>query len=241
MTATQKIKRSLASLPEGEVFDYGRFNMGEGENYALAKTLSRLANSGEIVRLEKGKYYKPRQTKFVAVRPQESQVLKAVTYKNNRRVGYLTGTALYNNLGLTTQVSNVLQIARNGRLPKKNILGYKIKFIDKNFKFKEQDIPLLQILDALSDIKEIPDSSVEKSIPILLDRLKSLSTEQLKRITKLALDYNPATRALLGALFELNFSEISINDLKKSLNPLSRYKLKIQETTLSNKSYWNIE
>jgi hypothetical protein len=241
MTATQKIKRSLASVSEGEVFDYGRFAVSEGQEYALTKALSRLSKSGEIVRLEKGKYYKPRQTKFGAVRPPEPQVVKALSVKNDRPIGYLTGTALYNSLGLTTQVSNVLEIARNTRLPEKDLLGYKIRFVVKPFTFREQDIPLLQLLDALQDIKKIPDTSAERSIPVLQDRMKKLTAEELNRMAKLALSYNPATKALLGALLEQLFPSVPVTALKKSLTPLSKYKLNIPETVLPNRSNWNIE
>lgn len=241
MTAIQKIKRTLASVSEGEVFDYGRFAMSEGQEFALTKALSRLAKSGEIMRLEKGKYYKPRQTKFGAVRPPEAQVVKALSIKNGRPIGYLTGTALYNSLGLTTQVSNVLEIARSTRLPEKDLLGYKIRFVVKPFTFREQDIPLLQLLDAMRDIKKIPDTSPEKAIPVLLDRMKKLTDEELKQMAKLALDYNPATKALLGALLEQLFPSIPVAALKKSLNPLSKYRLNIPETVLPNRPNWNIE
>lgn len=241
MTATQKIKRTLASVSEGEVLDYGRFSVGEGQGYALTKALSRLAKSGEIVRLEKGKYYKPRQTKFGAVRPPEAQVVKALSIKNDRPVGYITGTTLYNSLGLTTQVSNVLEIARSTRLPEKDLLGYKIRFVVKPFVFREKDIPLLQLLDALRVIKKIPDASAEKAIPILVDKMKNLTIEELKQMAKLALDYNPGTRALLGALLEQLFPSIPVTALRKSLNSLSKYKLSIPETVLPNRSNWNIE
>lgn len=241
MTVTQKIKRTLAIVPEGEVFDYNRFAISEGQEFALTKALSRLAKSGEIVRLEKGKYYKPRQTKFGTVRPPEAQVVKALSIRRDRPVGYVTGTTLYNSLGLTTQVSNVLEIARNKRLPEKNLLGYKIRFVVKPFTFRQQDISLLQLLDALQDIKKIPDSSAEKAMPILVDRMKKLKEEELKKMAKLALQYNPATRALLGALFEQFFHFIPVATLRKSINPLSKYKLNIPEIVLPNRSKWNIE
>jgi hypothetical protein len=60
-------------------------------------------------------------------------------------------------------------------------------------------------------------------------------------MSKLALDYNPATRALLGAIVEQNFSSVPIASLKKSLNPLSKYKLGITDKVLPNKLNWFIE
>src|SRR5205814_2219711 len=117
-------------------------------------------------RIEKGKYYKPRQTRYGTLRPSENEIIKSLTFKNNQLVGYLTGTTLYSQLGLTNQVSNTLTIASPSRLPTKELNGYRIKFVTNPIKFNQKDIPLLQLLDALKSIKEIPDSSPEKAIPI---------------------------------------------------------------------------
>lgn len=241
MAVTTKIKRTLSNIPEGEVFGYRRFAVDNEKEPAVIKALSRLVQSGDIIRMEKGKYYKPRQTKYGSLRPPESEIIKSLTTKNNQLVGYLTGTALYNQLGLTTQVSNTLTIARTNRLPDKELNGYRIKFVTNPIKFNQKDIPLLQLLDALRGIKEIPDSLPEKAISILINQLKKLPEDQLTRMKKLAASYNPATKALLGAVFEFYFPLIPVNDLMESLNPLSRYKLNISEATLPNKSKWNIE
>jgi hypothetical protein len=71
--------------------------------------------------------------------------------------------------------------------------------------------------------------------------MKKLTEEELKRMAKLALEYNPATRALLGSLLEQLFPSVPVTSLRKSLNPLSKYKLNIPETVLPNRSNWNIE
>lgn len=238
----KKIRRSLLTIPEGEVFDFRRFTVGDNEEQALTKALSRLALSGAIVRVKKGKYYKPRQTRFGSLRPAESEIIKTLTRKNNRSVGYVTGITLYNQLGLTTQVSNTLVIARNSRLAINEINGYKIRFVTRPAKFRQKDIPLLQLLDVIRDIKDIPDTSVKNAIPVLVGHMKKLTIEDLKKMSKLALDsYNPATRALLGAILESNFPAMQVSELSKSLNPLTKYKLKVDEATLPNKSKWYIE
>src|ERR1700741_2667707 len=127
-TTTYKIKKELSSIPEGEVFNYSRFLFENDNELAVIKALSRFVEKGDIIRAEKGRYYKPRKTRFGTLRPAENEIIKALTYKDNKPVGYLTGLSLYNRLGLTTQVSNVLTIARNSRLPVKELNGYRIKF-----------------------------------------------------------------------------------------------------------------
>ncbi|RYY39021.1 MAG: hypothetical protein EOO08_12150 [Chitinophagaceae bacterium] len=236
-----RVKRSLSSIPDGEVFNYRRFASQIESEQAIVQALSRLSKKGEIVRLGKGQYYKPRKTRFGTLRPSESEIVNTFTRKGDSQVGYLTGLALYNQLGLTTQVSNTLVIARTSRLPEKEVNGYKIKFVTRPIKFTEQDIPLLQLLDAIRDIRDIPDTTVDQSIVVLVARLISLSSDKLKRLIKLALEYNPATKALTGAILEYYFDTVDVTVLAKSLNPLSKYKIGVASSVLPNASNWNVE
>ena len=71
--------------------------------------------------------------------------------------------------------------------------------------------------------------------------LKELSLSEQKKIVQLALTYPPATRALVGALFELLGNDLAATKLYKTLNPLSSYKLGIREEILPNKNKWKIE
>jgi hypothetical protein len=75
--------------------------------------LNRLVISGKIVKLSKGKFYKPETTVFGILQPDQAQVVKDLLEKNGKITGYLTGYSIYNQLGLTTQVSNTIQIGKN--------------------------------------------------------------------------------------------------------------------------------
>ena len=193
------IQRQVANLAEGEIFT---FAMEEQSELAYFKALSRLVQSGKLARLEKGKYYKPKTSRFGATRPPESEIIKALTKKGDKITGYLTGNALYNRWGLTTQIPNTLTIARRTRLPTKELSGYKIKFIVRPYPFKETDIPMMQLLDAFTDIQNIPDAPPEKVVPVLAEKIINLQQSQISRMMKLALEYPPSTRALLGASLE---------------------------------------
>ncbi|WP_349318389.1 DUF6088 family protein [Chitinophaga sp. MM2321] len=237
-TISNKVKRKVASIPLGEVFTYRYFSGGPDEEQALAQVLSRLTRAGKLVRVGKGKYYKPVTTRFGTLRPSEAEVIKTLTQKGNESTGYLTGTGLYNRLGLTTQLSNVITIARNSRLPLKELKGYKIKFVIRAFKIKTADISLLQLLDAFTDIKRIPDTSPSKAIPVLVNKIKGFQDLQIKRMVQLAMNYPPSTRALLGAVIEYYFPTQATDKLSNSLNPMTRYRLDIQESILPNKAKW---
>jgi hypothetical protein len=207
---------------------------------ALAKSLSRMTKEGQIVRLSRGKYYKPQKSVFGGLKPDENQLIHSLTQVGDKTIGYVTGLAAFNALGLTSQVSNTLIIARGSNQPAKNIMGYKVRFVKRDFKFSRDDVKLLQILDALKDIKSIPDTSVSESLRILITFLHKLEVKKLQRIVRLSFKYPPSIRALLGAIIENQFSEIRIVSLYKSLNPLSKYRFGIDPGLLPNKLKWNI-
>ena len=54
-----RINNTISGYSSGSIFTYSDFSLPKGNEFALAKSLSRLVKKGEIVRLEKGKYYKP--------------------------------------------------------------------------------------------------------------------------------------------------------------------------------------
>jgi len=144
-------------------------------------------------------------------------------------------------MGLTSQISNTLIIATSNPLPPKQIEGYKVKYIRRNRSaFSIKDIPLFQLLDALSDIKEIPDASPDEAVKILKDQIGKLSSSDKDRLVMLSLSYNAGTRALLGALMEQYFPKVVTTKLKESMNRLSTFNLNISPDILSRKRAWNI-
>ena len=241
VSTSKLVRRNIEKLEPGEVFGYSNFNVPKEEELSLAKSLSRLAKSGVIVRVSKGKYYKPRTSVFGNIKPTENQIVTALTERKNKRVGYLTGISIYNRLGLTTQLSNLIVIATTNPQASKEVSGYRIKFVKRDFEINENEIQLLQLLDAIKDIKKIPDASADEALKVLTAKFKTLPVTQLKKISKLALNYNAATRALVGALLESKTNGISVTTLYRSLNPLSKYPLKISNNILPNRSKWNIE
>ncbi len=234
------VKKCIENVPSGQVFDYSLFPVRGDAFLALAKSLSRLAKQGQIVRLSRGKYYKPRESVFGVLKPDENQLILSLTQAGDKTIGYVTGIAAFNYLGLTSQVSNTIMIARGSNQPSKDIFGFKVRFVKRNFRFTRDDVKLLQILDALKDIKKIPDITVRESLKILITNLEKLKADELQQMIRLAQRYPPSTRALVGAIIENRFSEIRVVSLYKSLNPLSKYYIGIDQDVLPNKLKWNI-
>jgi hypothetical protein len=238
LSIASKVEREVDALRDGQGFVIVTAGKSEA---AYFKALSRLVKAGKLARIEKGKYYKPLKTRFGTLRPSETELVKTLTQRGDKIVGYLTGNVLYNQWGLTTQVPNTLTIARRNRLPEKELSGYKVKFAVRPFPFTATDIPLLQLLDALTDIRRIPDAAPGSVIPLLASKMKELLPYQLDQLVKLSMDYPPSTRALLGAVLESYFPDQDTTALLASLNPLTRFRLKDIETTVKDKAKWNFK
>lgn len=196
--------------------------------------------SGKIAKLAKGKYYKPENTVFGNLPPNQSQVVKDLLEENGKTTGYLTGYSIYNQFGLTTQVSNTIQIGKNEVRPNLKRGFYMISFVKQKNTITKDNIPLFQILDSIRYIKKIPDSSIETSCKRLLAIIKTLSDKEISTMVRLSLKYPPATRSLLGALLEQLQLGFVTEPLFKSLNPISKYKLTGVTKALSTTDKWNL-
>ncbi len=226
------------------MFTYDDF-IGEVDSVeAVVKALNRMVDAGTIAKLSKGKYYKPEETVFGALGPDRREVVKDLLEKNGKLIGYLTGYSIYNELGFTTQVSNTIQIGRAKPRPATKRGRYKIKFIVQKNTITKENVPLLQLLDVIRYIKEIPDASIDNSCQRMIALLREREPD-FKSLVRLVKNYPPATRALLGAILEYVSDDFinnpfNITSLKNTLNPITKYQLKISESALPTKDHWNI-
>ena len=241
MNTSDNVNNKINRLPKGYVFTLDDFSTEVNSKGAIIKTLNRMVADGKIEKLSKGRFYKPEKTPFGNLEPDEYQVSKDLLEKNGKLIGYISGFGFYNKLGLTTQMSFVIQIGRNEVRPSLKRGRYKISFIKQKNTITKENIPLLQILDAIKYIKKIPDTNTELLVKRFLQIIQSLNNKKQSLMVRLSLKYPPATRALLGAfLEELQITEF--NDvLKKSLNSISEYNLGIQKEYLSSIENWNIK
>ena len=241
MKITEYISNSIDRLPKGYVFTYTDFIDKVKNQEAVIKALNRMAASGKIAKLSKGKYYKPEKSAFGKLQPNRYQIVKDLLEEDGKITGYLTGYSIYNELGLTTQISNIIQIGKNTVRPAFKRAGYKISFfLQKNIITKD-NIPLLQILDSIRYIKKIPDTTISSACARLIRIIKDLSEKDKVTLVRLALKYPPATRALLGALLEELENTYLTEPLYKSLNPITTYKIPGAGKVLSSINKWNIK
>ena len=240
MKVTEKIEKRIKRMPEGTTFKYRQLNITASEYSAAVKAIERLIAKKVIKRISTGIFYKPKKTVFGELRPGESEIIKPYLFEQGKRVAYITGTALYNNLGLTTQVPKIIKIASRSKRITINTGSLKAKPVKSYVDVTKDNFRLLEILDILKDFVKIPDMDKEVGITFLLNKLKDLSEKDGARIIKYALQYPPRTRAFLGALLnQLNKQENKT--VKESLNPLTNYELGINDELLSTAPNWNIK
>ncbi len=234
------IKNTIDRFPWGFVFTTSDFPAAAENPKQVNKILNAFVTEGVLRRLSKGRFYKPQITKFGELPPDTYQVLKDLIEKDDKIIGYLTGYTAFNDLGLTTQVPAALQIGT--RKEKKALVRdhYRISFIKQENTITKDNIPLLQLLDCLRFFKTIPDTMPDNACQRLLTLLQRLSPEQIATAKRLALKYNPATIALLGAILETLNPEENTIALFKKLNPITVYKLNISLNALPTQKKWNI-
>ena len=240
MKTTDYITVTIDRLPKGYVFTYADFTTEVNKKEAVIKALNRMVVSGKIAKLAKGKYYKPEQTVFGRLQPNQFQVVKDLLEDDGKVIGYLTGYSIFNELGLTTQLSNTIQIGRNEIRPVLQREQYTIKFIKQKNTINKENIPLLQLLDAIRFIKKIPDTTIASACLRLLSLLKKRSEKDMATMVRLSQKYPPSTRALLGALLDeagiFQYQEA----LRKNLNPITTYKLSGVASVLKTTQKWNL-
>lgn len=238
MIIGKQIKRKIDSFPSGVVFTISDFGFDPSNDRALAKALSRMVNSGELCKVSKGKYYKPKETLLGRIKPPVSEIVKDFLEKDGKIIGYITGAQAFATMGLTSQISSAIMIG-SGKYRRPLQRGeYKILFLKQDNPITKDNIEFLRILDTIKLIREIPAVSPETACKAIISLIQSLPPQGSEELEKLSLSYTSYVRALLGAMLEYIGRPTAI--VRKSLNGVTSYKLPISESVLPNKSNWNI-
>ena len=76
MNITKEIKELVRNFSDDYVLTASDFDFGPQSKAAVVKALNRMADSGELMKLSKGKFYKPRKTQFGTLKPSVYQIAK---------------------------------------------------------------------------------------------------------------------------------------------------------------------
>ncbi|MDX1956275.1 MAG: DUF6088 family protein [Chitinophagaceae bacterium] len=235
------IREKVNRLPRGYTFTYTDLSTTVESREAVIKALNRMVGAGKLIKLSKGRYYKPEASPFGNLKPSEAQVVKDLLERNGQVIGYLTGNSIYNQLGLTTQVTNTIQIGSNTFRPSFKRGKFQVSYIRQKNRITQGNIPYLQLLDAIRYLKKIPGTGLAEGCVRMLAILKPMKKEELSILVRLAGAYSPATRALLGAMLEKLGKSIWLDSLYKSLNPITYYNWPGAKEILPAAEKWNIK
>jgi hypothetical protein len=97
-----RILQEVAELSEGAPI-YAKALLHLGRRAAVDQALSRLVRRGRLLRVDRGLYVRPVETRFGARAPSVSAVLEALAATTGETIA-VHGAAAANSLGLTTQV-----------------------------------------------------------------------------------------------------------------------------------------
>ncbi|QOR40223.1 hypothetical protein HNO52_18130 [Billgrantia diversa] len=180
---------------------------------ALEEVFDWLIRDGTLSQYRHNWFYRPKVGILGPRSPSQGEILRALMFAAGQRVAYITGPALYNQLGLTTQMPSVVTLATMQPIEKERLYlgGLRIKLIPARFDFHEEDIPALEILDALTALAKDPSLGSLDAYSILenpLNHIRKLVDKQpagLKdRLVILAETYSAETR---NAFAEMQLSK----------------------------------
>jgi hypothetical protein len=240
MNVSEKIIKQIESFSDEATFGYEQLNISQKEFITAAKVLERLQKKGMIKKISKGVFYKPRLTVFGELRPNDQEILRPFLFQDGKRIAYITGAFLYNQLGLTSQMAFRIKIASRSKRIYINRGAVKATPVKSYAEVTDDNYQLLGFLDAMKDLKIIPDVDIKTAVNIFSNRIKQLNEKQVLEMIQYALLYPPRTRAILGAILEQLNRKKDLEKLKESLNPLTQFKLGIKPAYLKTAANWYI-
>lgn len=237
-SVSQKIRKRILRGGEDRLWTFQDFlDIGPSAAPAIAATLSRLSKTDELRRVRRGVYYRPKKTVFGESQPDPESVVKVLLHDHKA-----VRTGEYNRLGLTTQMSNTLTSASNRPVRIKDVRGIPLRFVSrplseqKGIRDEERTV-----LDSLRDLGKIPDTTPEQTLSRIVHLLKRGELD-FERLAKFVLTEPPRVRALLGAIGEeAGVSSAPLTTLRRSLNPISIYRIAGASNALKNSPSWHIK
>jgi len=142
--------------PNTPIFLSDLENKNKISSDVLRKSFSRMTKTGELRRFQKGIYYIPEKTIFGKSSLNPADVIRRKYLSDDKnQYGVLTGLALLNKWGLTTQVPNVIEISTNNETNRKRqvqIGGQPVILRRSRTPITNENVTLIEFLEALSSI-----------------------------------------------------------------------------------------
>lgn len=215
---TKRISNYFKTMPENmliEASDVREKQFPDIPETAYYKAIERFTENGELIRLTKGVYYKPKRSRFGIVPISDLEI--AEYYTNDNR-GIIIGTRLYNEKGITTQLGKKVEVLTNrlkGDIRNANNVTIRRSDVELN----ADTIPIIEAMEILQNYKKIEDADNRRLIAYMRGFVSSYSDEVMNGVLKKR-KYKKSTIAFLRNF--LDHFGID-NTLSKYLSKLSVY------------------
>ena len=184
---------------------------------AFTQAISRLCRNGEIRRISKGVYCRPKMTRFGTVLPSDREIVERFTGENH---GVIVGYGLYNSLGITTQISKrVTAYSSIADEKYKRIGNVTIHRYDLDYTAEIKAI--IRLMELLHHYKEIEDIRFTALVHSLESLSKQYTDKAFDAVQK-AIGYPKWAIAFLREV--LNYYHVP-NQLSRYLSTLSTYRI----------------
>lgn len=183
----------------------------------VATALSRLAREGELQRVRKGVYFRPRPTVIGPSAPSASGAVAS----SLRAPLHPAGLSAANLLGLSTQNPARREYATPASDPPTALAGSRVRTRRPRARatLTAEEGALLELLRDRASTSDLPTAETAQRLRDLLS-----DRDRFARLARAATEEPPRVRAMLGALGELaGAEERQVRALRRSLNPLSRF------------------
>ena len=163
-----EITKRIENMHEGHILFISDFSDLNGNEKVVSRALSAEEKKGNIVRLAKGMYLRPKSTRFGIVYPSVDEMVKAIAHRDKSKVQPCGMTAL-NMLGLSTQVPTKYTYLTSGS-SRKLKLGDRLielkRSVPKNFVFKTTLGALL-----MQALKSLGEKNISKQEIVQISKL----------------------------------------------------------------------
>ena len=220
MSYSSRIIESINEYPELTIIDAQKLykeKFSDVSEQAFYKTISRMSKNEDIERISKGIYCKPRRGRFGTTISSEKNILDHYLGINKNR-GVVIGYQMYNNKGITTQVSKTIELYSNATFQEKkqirNVIIYKA-----NIRFDISTIKMVELLEVLQNYRNIEDLNLIGLKKFIEDSIKYYDEKTIQKLIR-SIGYKKHTLASLKNI--LDFFKLE-NNMDNYLNGTSRY------------------
>jgi len=217
---TSSVKEKLKKVVPNKIINvltlYKEF-VGDISEAAFYKMVERMTKRGELYRLAKGLYYRPKVTSYGIVPVSENEIINYYT-ENNK--GMIIGYALYNSRGITTQISKKIEILSNHLVENKKLVA-NITVTRFDLQFDGSVVAMIELLELLQELDSIEDidyTGLQKYLNSVILRYSDEVVDSILRVRR----YKKSTIYLLRTILDYHGIE---NRLNKYLSALSQYRV----------------